>query len=167
VKSLFAPWRFAYVTSVDTQDRSQCIFCQAYASAVDRATLTLWRRQRSFALLNRYPYTTGHCMVAPIKHCSDLESLEQATLTEMLLGTQALIRVLRMLYDPHGFNVGFNLGEAAGAGIEEHLHLHIVPRWRGDTSQMTVIGGVRVIPEDLETTMDRFLAEQARQEGTR
>lgn len=152
---LFAPWRFAYVTTADNRDRCACIFCSAFGSTDDRATLTLWREERSFALLNRYPYTSGHAMVAPVAHVADLDALDPATLTELMSGARRLVEILRQLYQPHGFNIGFNLGEAAGAGIEEHLHLHVVPRWRGDTSFMTVTGGVRVIPEELETTFGR------------
>jgi ATP adenylyltransferase len=94
-------------------------------------------------------------MVAPVAHVGDLGALDLETLTEMMAGARRMVGILSRLYRPHGFNIGFNLGEAAGAGIEEHLHLHVVPRWRGDTSFMTVTGGVRVIPEELETTFDR------------
>ncbi len=152
---LFAPWRFAYVTTADNRDRSSCIFCSAFGSGDDRGPLILWREERTFALLNRYPYTSGHAMVAPVAHVAELEALDLATLSELMSGARRLVGILRRLYRPHGFNIGFNLGEAAGAGIEEHLHLHVVPRWRGDTSFMTVTGGVRVIPEELETTFDR------------
>jgi ATP adenylyltransferase len=156
VEPLFAPWRLAYVTSVDERDRSECIFCRAFRSADDAASLTLWRDERSFTLLNRFPYTTGHSMVAPISHCGDLQALDRETLAELMDGARRLVGLLRELYRPHAFNIGFNLGEAAGAGVEEHLHLHVVPRWRGDTSFITVVGGVRVIPEDLETTFERI-----------
>lgn len=158
VETLFAPWRFDYVTTVDDRDRDDCVFCRALASERDRDTLTLLRRSRCFALLNLYPYTSGHCMVAPNVHVSEIDVLDDATLTEMTLTARVLIRVLRSTYHPHGFNVGFNVGAAAGAGIEEHLHLHIVPRWRGDTNMMGVIGGTRVIPEDLQTTFDKIRA---------
>jgi ATP adenylyltransferase len=156
VEPLFAPWRFAYVTAADQRDRGRCIFCSAHGSEDDGATLTLWRGRRSFVLLNRYPYTSGHSMVAPVQHVGELALLDRETLTDMMEDARRLVELLRQLYNPHGFNIGFNLGEAAGAGIEEHLHLHVVPRWRGDTSFMTVTGGVRVIPEDLETTFARM-----------
>jgi len=158
VETLFAPWRLEYVSTADERDRSECIFCDAFASADDRATLTLRRGQRSFSLLNLYPYTTGHAMVAPIQHCSDLSDVDEDTLTEMMRSAQDLMAAMRELYHPHGFNVGFNVGEAAGAGIEEHLHLHVVPRWRGDNNMMTVVGGTRVIPEDLPRTFERMTA---------
>lgn len=152
VEILFAPWRLEYVSTADDRDRSQCIFCEAYASSDDRKTLTLRRNTKSFALLNLYPYTTGHAMVAPIHHCSEICDVDDATLTEMMRTAQDLMQAMRDVYRPNGFNVGFNVGEAAGAGIEEHLHLHIVARWRGDSNMMTVIGGTRVLPEDLDRT---------------
>jgi len=124
----------------------------------------LWRQERSFALLNLYPYTSGHAMIAPIQHVSDLAEIDDGTLFEMLKGVRVLMAALRDLYRPHGFNVGFNVGEAAGAGIEEHLHLHVVPRWRADNNLMGVVGGTRVIPEDLETTYDRMTAAIGRRE---
>jgi len=167
VETLFAPWRLEYLTAADSRDRSVCIFCRAHASDDDRATLTLWRRSRSFALLNLYPYTTGHSMIAPVNHCSDLSELDDETTAEMMRGARILMEVLRELYKPHGFNVGFNVGEAAGAGIEEHLHLHVVPRWRADNNLMGVVGGTRVIPENLETTFDRMVEAITRSEGGR
>jgi ATP adenylyltransferase len=121
--------------------------------------LTLLRRSRCFGLLNLYPYTSGHAMVAPNTHLQNLDELDDATLAEIMIVAKSLMRTLRAVYDPHGFNVGFNVGEAAGAGIEEHLHLHIVPRWRGDTNIMGVIGQTRVIPEDLGTTFDKIRAK--------
>lgn len=153
---LYAPWRLEYVSAADDRDRDICIFCAAFSSADDRSTLTLCRDRHSFALLNLYPYTTGHAMVAPIRHCSDLAEVEVEGLTEMMSTAKDLMAAMRLLYRPHGFNVGFNVGEAAGAGIEEHLHLHIVPRWHADNNLMTVIGGTRVIPEDIGRTFDRM-----------
>lgn len=154
--TLFAPWRLEYVTSADSRNRHACVFCTAWSSEDDRATHTLWRQNRSFALLNRYPYTSGHCMIAPVEHRSDLDGLDDETLLEIIRGARLLMQVLRTVYRPHGFNVGFNVGRAGGAGIEEHLHLHIVPRWDADTNLMGVIAGTRVIPEDLDTSFDRL-----------
>ena len=156
VDNIFAPWRLEYVAAADARDRSECIFCRAFSSANDRETLTLWRRARSFAILNLYPYTTGHSMVVPNIHCGDLTLLDDETIAEMMLGVRELMGVLRRLYSPHGFNIGINIGEAAGAGIEEHLHLHVVPRWRADNNMMAVVGETRVIPEDLGTTFERM-----------
>ncbi|MBD3872613.1 MAG: HIT domain-containing protein [Acidobacteria bacterium] len=157
VEILFAPWRLEYVSAADTRDRTKCVFCSAFESKDDRATLTLRRDPASFALLNLYPYTTGHAMVAPIRHCSDLADVDVETLSEMMNTVKDLMAAMRELYRPHGFNVGFNVGEAAGAGIEEHLHLHVVPRWNADNNMMTVIGGSRVIPEDLGRTLERMV----------
>ena len=161
METLFAPWRFEYVTAVDQRNHDECVFCRALAAEHDRDTLTLLRRSRCFALLNLYPYTSGHCMVAPNLHVCDLEQLDDATLAEMMLTTRSLLAALRRAYGPHGFNVGFNVGAAAGAGIEGHLHLHVVPRWRGDTNLMGVIADTRVIPEDLGTTFDKVRAALA------
>jgi ATP adenylyltransferase len=161
--ALFAPWRFDYVTMVDDRNRDECVFCRARDSRDDRETLTLLRRSRCFALLNLYPYTSGHAMVAPNAHVQDLDVLDEATLAEIMIVAKRLMGALRRVYRPHGFNVGFNVGEAAGAGIEEHLHLHVVPRWRGDTNIMGVVGRTRVIPEDLGTTFDKLATELHRE----
>lgn len=153
------------MSTADERDRSRCIFCDAWASADDVATLSLWRWEHCFALLNRYPYTSGHVMVAPREHVAQLDDLTQPALAEMMTVAQKLVRALRQQYRAHGFNVGFNLGEAAGAGIEEHLHLHVVPRWWGDTNFMTAVGRTRVIPEDLERTHGKIVAAIAAQEA--
>ena len=116
-------------------------------------------------MLNLYPYTPGHSMVVPNNHCSDLALLDDETIAEMMLGARELMGVLRVLYKPHGFNIGVNVGEAAGAGIEEHLHLHVVPRWRADNNMMGVIGETRIIPEDLGTTFERMCAAVASSNG--
>ncbi|MCG6963075.1 MAG: HIT domain-containing protein [Acidobacteria bacterium] len=156
MRPVFTPWRFDYVSSADKRVDGECIFCRAHASQNDAETLTLWRWENSFALLNRYPYTSGHTMIAPARHESELDALDDATLSEMMVAARTVIRILRSVYHPHGFNVGFNVGEAAGAGIEEHLHLHVVPRWRADTNFISVLGDVRVIPEDLGRTFERL-----------
>jgi len=150
---LFAPWRFAYVSKA-AEKASACIFCAARDGG--RETLTVARGERVFALLNRYPYTAGHVMVAPREHLGDLQALDAATLGELMTMAQRLLRVLGEVYKPHGYNLGFNLGEAAGAGIVDHLHLHIVPRFRGDTNFMTTNAAVRVVPEDLEATWQKL-----------
>lgn len=149
---LFAPWRFSYVSGA--AHSSHCIFCLAANGG--RETLTVARGERVFAVLNRYPYTAGHLMVAPKAHGGDLASLDRETLTELMEMAQSLLRALDRVYRPHGYNLGFNLGEAAGAGIVDHLHLHIVPRFRGDTNFMTTNAAVRVVPEDLEQTWSKI-----------
>jgi ATP adenylyltransferase len=151
---LFAPWRFEYVSSSQVVER--CIFCAAARGAAQ--TLTLATGERAFALLNRYPYTSGHAMVAPVAHVGELAALDDSTLAEMMNLARRVVSALEQVYHPHGFNLGFNLGEAAGAGIEDHLHMHVVPRWRGDTSFMTVSSGVRVIPEGLDRTWEKVRA---------
>jgi len=156
MKALFAPWRLEYVSSADRKADGQCIFCRAWESSDDRETLTLWRGERCFAMLNRYPYTSGHVMVAPIAHVADLDDLDPATLAEMMAAARALSRALKSVYAPHAFNLGMNIGEAAGAGIKEHLHLHVVPRWMADTNFISVVGETRVIPEDLGVTWDKI-----------
>lgn len=162
--TLFAPWRLRYVSSHDRAGSGECIFCAAYRSQDDRNALTLARWERTFALLNRYPYTSGHAMVAPIEHRASPLDVDAATLAEMMRGAQLLMRALQEVYAPHGFNLGINVGEAGGAGIEEHLHLHVVPRWHGDTNFMTVTGGVRVIPESLEAAHEKLVAALQRVE---
>lgn len=150
---LFAPWRFVYVSKA-SEIPGVCIFCAAVPGG--RETLTVAVGERVFALLNRYPYTAGHVMVAPKAHVGDLTALDRETLAELMEMAQRLVRALDQVYHPHGYNLGFNLGEAAGAGIADHLHLHIVPRFRGDTNFMTTNAAVRVVPEDLEVTWEKL-----------
>jgi ATP adenylyltransferase len=148
VQHVFAPWRFGYVSSA--LRAPECIFCAAADGGEE--TLTVLRGERAFVLLNRFPYTSGHAMVAPYAHASEIDALDPGVLGEMMGLAQRVVTALRGIYAPHGFNLGLNLGEAAGAGIADHLHLHVVPRWRGDTNFMSVSGGVRVLPEDLGET---------------
>jgi len=148
LQHLFAPWRFAYVSQAESP--GGCIFCAAARDDAD--SLTVARNEHAFALLNRYPYTSGHTMVAPYAHVGDLSDLDADALVGVMRLAQRVVRALQQVYRPHGFNVGFNLGEAAGAGIADHVHLHVVPRWRGDTNFMSVTADVRVLPEDLRET---------------
>lgn len=152
MQRLFAPWRYAYVSGASAAPG--CVLCRAVAGGAE--TLTLCRTGRAVALLNRFPYTSGHALVAPVEHCADFCSLDRETLAELAVLTQRVTRAIQEVYQPHGFNLGSNLGEAAGAGIADHLHVHIVPRWRGDTNFMTVAGEVRVLPEELERTWARL-----------
>ncbi len=147
---LFTPWRMAYIQSNKTDNG--CVFCNALEQPDSPENGIVYRGERAFVILNRFPYTSGHLMVLPYRHESTLEGLEAATRTEMMELTTQVIRVLGKIYRPQGFNVGINLGEAAGAGIEQHLHIHVVPRWVGDTNFMSTVGGVRVLPEALEET---------------
>lgn len=136
----------------------ECVFCRAFGSSNDQETVTLWRSQYSFALLNLYPYTSGHCMVAPIKHCAEFTDLDDETLAEIMVGARELVAIIKEQYSPHGFNIGFNVGEAGGAGIREHLHLHVVPRWKSDTNFIDVLGKTRVLPETIDQTFERLRA---------
>lgn len=144
---LWAPWRMRYIIA-DKPDG--CIFCTKPAAADDRANHIVWRGERAFVLLNTYPYNNGHLMVAPYAHTDALEDLPVETTAEIMALTQDAIRALKREFNPQGINVGINLGAAAGAGIKDHLHVHVVPRWAGDTNFMPVIADVRVIPESLD-----------------
>jgi len=162
MKSLFAPWRLPYLKG-PKPDR--CIFCVG-KSADDRRRFILHRGGSTFVIMNAYPYSNGHLMVAPYEHTSDLQALSPAALGELLVTTQLAIDALKAVYKPQGFNVGLNLGKAAGAGIEEHLHLHIVPRWNGDTNFMTTAAHVRVIPEGLHHAYDQLAPEFRARSGS-
>ena len=155
VKQLWAPWRLEYVQHADEDDG--CVFCRA-AAGDDEEQLVLRRGERAFALLNRFPYASGHLMVAPYRHPSAFDTLEEAEAAEVQRLAVAGIEALRSVYAPEGFNVGWNLGRVAGAGIVDHAHVHVVPRWGGDTNLMPVLADVRVIPEHLVETR-RKLAE--------
>jgi ATP adenylyltransferase len=153
---LWTPWRYRYIASVKKSD--PCVFCDAAAAKDDRDTLILLRGDKNFVILNRYPYTSGHLMVVPYAHVADLASADAEALAEMMRLAQRLQTALQNTYRPEGFNIGMNLGRAAGAGIVGHLHLHVLPRWAGDANFMTVVGETRVEPEELGTTYDRLLA---------
>jgi ATP adenylyltransferase len=135
-----------------SREKADCIFCKASSETEDKKNYVLHRGKFSFAMLNAYPYTTGHLMIAPYDHTALLEKAKPEVLLEIMQITQKCICALREIYKPDGFNIGFNLGRTAGAGVEDHYHLHIVPRWDGDTNFMTVIGNARVMPEGLQDT---------------
>ena len=151
---LWTPWRYQYLTTADKQQ--ECIFCAAAQDPDDRRTLVVHRAARSFIILNRYPYTSGHLMIVPFAHVATLLDLDSETLSEMMQLAQASEKHLRALYRPDGLNIGMNVGKAAGAGIAGHLHMHALPRWTGDANFMTVIGETRVLPEDLDITWQRL-----------
>jgi phosphomannomutase len=144
---LWAPWRLEYIKGPKPDE---CIFCAAAESDDDPGHYVLARGERCFVVLNAYPYNNGHLMVAPYEHVASLEALPDAALLELMQLTQRSLAAMREAYDPEGFNVGVNLGKVAGAGVEEHVHLHVVPRWGGDTSFMPVIGNARVLPQSLD-----------------
>jgi len=150
---LYTPWRLAYVTQSGLPTTA-CIFCDALAR-IDEHPLVVYRGQRAFVILNKYPYNNGHLMVVPHRHAGRLSELDAEEVGEMMGLAQSVERTLGDLYHPHGFNMGLNVGTAAGAGVLDHLHLHVVPRWLGDTSFMSVFSETRVLPEDLLTTAKR------------
>ncbi|HRX02039.1 MAG: HIT domain-containing protein [Anaerolineae bacterium] len=133
-----------------------CVFCSKIAPGDDRAEHVLWRGELAFMVLNRYPYNNGHLLILPYAHVASLEDLPPETLTEMMLLVNRGLAAVRESMAPHGFNVGVNLGRAAGAGIESHVHIHVVPRWGGDTNFMTTVSETRNIPETLDQTYDRL-----------
>lgn len=153
---LWSPWRFGYVSEAAKSDR--CVFCEKAAADAsrDREHLVLHRAHSNFVILNLYPYTTGHTMIAPYAHVPDLVHLETETLLEMMELAKKVELALEVNYHPEGYNLGMNLGKCAGAGVADHLHLHILPRWTGDSNFMTVVGETRVQPEDLLTTYDKL-----------
>jgi ATP adenylyltransferase len=154
VDRLWSPWRLAYVTGASGDKTSDCVFCDAAASARD--DLVLLRGSSAYVILNLYPYNNGHLMIVPNRHVGSLAALTDVEAVEMMRLTQDAERALTEAYQPQGINVGVNLGRAAGAGIIHHVHVHLVPRWSGDTNFMSVIGEVRVLPEDLGTTAARL-----------
>jgi len=154
---LWAPWRMRYIENHDKE--ADCVFCIAQAKADGVENLIAYRAERAYVILNRFPYTSGHLMVVPLDHKANLEELDSQSRAEMMELTTRCTKVLRNLYNPQGFNVGANIGEAAGAGVPGHVHIHIVPRWKGDTNFMSSVGGTRVLPEALEVTYQRVKNE--------
>ena len=150
---LFAPWRYEYLVSAKP---GGCIFCEAAASGDAQASLVVHRGKKVFVLLNRYPYTNGHVMVAPYAHEAWLSDSSQETQHELIRTVALAERVLSREYHTDGLNVGINFGAAAGAGVADHYHVHVVPRWKGDTNFMTVAGQTRVVPEELSVTLLRL-----------
>jgi ATP adenylyltransferase len=151
---LWTPWRYPYIAGGAKDDR--CIFCDAAEAHKDAQSLIVLRAKRNFVILNRYPYTSGHVMVVPYAHQATLAASEPETLAEMMELARRLEQALESLYRPNGYNVGINIGRAAGAGVAGHLHLHVLPRWVGDTNFMTTVGETRVQPEELTTTYERL-----------
>ena len=144
---LWAPWRLEYIKGPKPDE---CIFCSKPALGDDAGAHIVHRGELVFSMLNAYPYNNGHLMIAPYRHVASIEDLDQPALLEMMTETQAALAALRRAYSPDGFNVGVNQGKVAGAGIESHLHLHVVPRWDGDSNFMPVTGETRVLPETLD-----------------
>lgn len=157
MQRLFSPWRKPYIQR-DKSKESGCVFCRALKRQDGAGNLIVFRGKKAFVLLNRFPYASGHTMVLPFEHVALLDQLDTATRAEMMELQNQTVNVLTKVYKPEGFNLGANLGAAAGAGIEEHLHLHVVPRWLGDTNFTATVGELRVLPETLEETWQRVHA---------
>lgn len=152
----YTPWRMRYIKRGETDEG--CVFCAMAAanSASDAERFVLYRGRHCFVVMNIYPYNTAHLMVVPYLHVADLTMLDSSVAGELFILTQQCVAIIQGEYAPHGFNVGMNLGRVAGAGIADHLHMHIVPRWNGDNNFMPVIGGTKLIPEALEETYTRL-----------
>ena len=153
---LWTPWRYQYLEQATQGKQPDCIFCEALALNRDEETLIVHRAKKSFVILNRFPYTSGHVLIVPNAHVAELQLCQPGALEEMMEFAQKLEGVYHQEYKPDGMNLGMNLGKAAGAGVAGHLHLHMLPRWIGDSNFMTVTGETRVHPEDLRTTFDRL-----------
>ena len=155
MKRLWAPWRIQYILQ-DSLKGEGCIFCTKPAQNRDEENFILFRGKHVFVIMNIFPYNTGHLMIAPYSHVGSLELLSSEEITEMFTLAQETVKILRETMDPDGFNLGINIGRVAGAGFDQHVHLHIVPRWNGDTNYMPVIADVKVIPEGLKETYNRL-----------
>ena len=163
MRYIAAPWRASYVRNV--YKPAACVFCAAPKAGDDRAAFILHRGRRCFVILNKYPYQSGHLMVAPYRHTAALERAPKPLSDEIGDMVKMSLRVLKKAYRPHGFNVGLNLGRSAGAGVVDHFHVHVVPRWTGDANFMPIAGGTKVMIEDLDMTCARLtplFAKEAR-----
>ncbi|MEX0659102.1 MAG: HIT domain-containing protein [Egibacteraceae bacterium] len=155
LQRLWTPWRMAYIRDPD-RETTGCPFCVLPAGDDDRAALIVHRGETGFVILNAYPYNPGHLMVVPYRHVDAFDALTGDEVCEMALLSQRAVRALKACADPHAFNLGVNVGGVAGAGIADHIHGHVVPRWGGDTNFMPVIAGTKVLPELLDETYDRL-----------
>ncbi|BEH10320.1 MULTISPECIES: HIT family protein [Geobacter] len=153
MERVWAPWRMEYLVD---EKPAGCIFCPGAGQAGDRERLILHRTPLSLVMLNRYPYTNGHLMVAPLRHTADMDSLSDAEMLDLFRTVRLCRSILRDAASPNGYNIGINLGKAAGAGVDDHLHVHVVPRWNGDTNFMGVVADLRVVPEGLQAAWDRL-----------
>lgn len=161
VHNLWAPWRYRYIMGIDKNPDAECVFCVTSEPQDGKEGLILYRGERVFVVMNKFPYNNGHLMIVPYAHCSAVEELDPATLTEMMRLVSVATQALRQGMNAQGFNIGMNQGRVAGAGIHEHLHMHVVPRWGGDTNFMPVLGQTKVISQDMQDTI-RILRDQFR-----
>lgn len=157
MKPLWAPWRMNFILQNKSTAAAGCIFCSKPKEHQDRKNYILYRGAYVFVMLNIYPYNNGHLLISPYLHAKDLSQLDRTILTDLMETIQKSMTALEAAVSPEGFNIGINLGKAAGAGIEDHLHIHVVPRWAGDTNYMPVLSETRVIPEHLNATYDTLL----------
>jgi len=153
MEHLWAPWRMEYILG---KKEPGCIFCPDTRQGTDEDNLILFKGRLTMVMMNKYPYNNGHLLISPLRHVPCLDHLKTEELTDLMLKIKASLQFIKEEMHPDGFNVGLNIGETAGAGMAEHLHFHIVPRWNGDTSYMTVLGEIRVIPEHLKRTYKRL-----------
>jgi ATP adenylyltransferase len=156
MERLWTPWRRAFIEGATSGTETGCFLCTKPAQHDDRANLILWRGERAYILLNLYPYNSGHLMIAPYAHVGDLARLDASIAQDMMGLTQRSVGVLQDAYRPEGFNIGMNLGKPAGAGVPDHLHMHVVPRWTGDTNFMPIVAETKVLPETLDQTYARL-----------
>jgi ATP adenylyltransferase len=154
MKVIWAPWRMEYILS--DKEKTGCIFCAGDERTGDKERLILHTGSMSIVMMNKFPYNNGHLLVAPVRHTPDLECLSPEENLDLILAVRKSLEILKRAMKPEGFNVGMNLGRVAGAGVEEHMHFHIVPRWSGDTNFMTVTGDVRVVPEHIRETYEKL-----------
>ncbi len=166
MKTLWAPWRMKYIQEdageEKTEDASECIFCPRIAATDDATNLIVARRPLSVVFMNKYPYNGGHALIMPSRHVADMDDLDDPELLELFDTVRITKRAIDAVMSPHGYNIGINLGLVAGAGVPGHLHVHVVPRWNGDTNFMPVFGDVKVIPEDVHVTRDKLAEAFAR-----
>ncbi|NBT59653.1 HIT domain-containing protein, partial [bacterium] len=155
LKQLWAPWRMVFIKGGEKQ-LSGCIFCELPQQDQDSRNLILYKGQHTFVILNKYPYNNGHLMVIPRKHTADLNALSAEEQSDLMIYTNHCISALKQTYKPEGFNIGMNLGAAGGAGIREHLHFHIVPRWTGDTNFMPVLADTKSMPQHLDESFEQL-----------
>jgi ATP adenylyltransferase len=167
VKRLWSPWRSKYIDSFSEKNRSgKCIFCGIKSAGDDANRFVVWRGKRCFIVMNLFPYNSGHLMVVPYRHRATLQALDDEECLELMNGTKLAIKLLERISHPDGFNVGMNMGRSSGAGIEGHVHIHVVPRWQGDTNFLPVLADTKVISQDMRTTYEK-LKQAVRKEAKR
>ncbi|MBN1272812.1 MAG: HIT domain-containing protein [Candidatus Aminicenantes bacterium] len=155
MRFILAPWREPYIKNV-FKKKNECIFCRALQMKNDKKAFIIFRGAHNFIILNKYPYTPGHLMIAPFRHLPSPENEDTASLHELMDLFQLSLNVLRTHYEPQGFNTGMNLGQSAGAGVTDHYHLHVLPRWTGDANFLPIVGKTKVVIEDLPTTYEKL-----------